>query len=71
MGKIVQEITFNNNYPKLKGEKFARLIAVFNDMTGELLRQKFFKFIYDRKISHKFRDCVKTYLYDFGFRINW
>ena len=37
----------------------------------ELLRQKFFKFIYDRKISHKFRDCVKTYLYDFGFRINW
>ena len=41
MGKIVQEITFNNNYPKLKGEKFARLIAVFNDMTGELLRQKF------------------------------
>lgn len=41
MGKIVQEITFNNNYPKLKGEKFARLIAVFNDMTGELLRHKF------------------------------
>lgn len=37
----------------------------------EFLRQKFFKFIYDRKISHKFRDCVKTYLYDFGFRINW
>ena len=37
----------------------------------EFLRQKFFKFIYDRKISHKFRDCVKTYLYDSGFRINW
>lgn len=37
----------------------------------EFLRQKFFKFIYDRKISHKFRNCVKTYLYDFGFRINW
>ena len=37
----------------------------------EFLRQKIFKFIYNRKISHKFRDCVKTYLYDFGFRINW
>lgn len=39
--KIVKEIKFDNNYPKLKNEKVARLIAVFNDMTGVLLKQKF------------------------------
>lgn len=41
METIIKEIKFDNNYPKLKGEKAARLVAVFNDMSGQLLRQKF------------------------------
>lgn len=38
---IIQEIKFDNNYKKLQGAKFARLVAVFNGMSGELLRLKF------------------------------
>lgn len=39
--EITNFIKFNNKYPKLKGQRHARLIAAFNGMTSELLRNKF------------------------------
>ena len=60
MPAITKEIIFNNSYPKLKKEKFARLIAVFNYMTGALLRQKFPDLcLYDTE-----RDDGRFYLID-------
>lgn len=37
----LKEIEFDNNYPKLHGQKEARLVAVFNDISGRILYNKF------------------------------
>ena len=39
--QITNEITFNNNYPKLHGQKRARLLAVITGFSGELLQKRF------------------------------
>ena len=38
---ITKEIKFNNNYPKLHGQKTARLLAVITGFSGELLQKRF------------------------------
>ena len=40
MSKKIQTISFNNNQPKLHGQEYATLLAVFNDVPGELLHSK-------------------------------
>lgn len=40
MPHVIKEIEFDNNYPKLFGQKHAKLLAVFNDASGELLHTK-------------------------------
>lgn len=41
MPTITNEIEFNNNYPKLHGQKHARLLAVITGFSGELLKNRF------------------------------
>lgn len=38
---IINEIVFNNKYPKLHGQKTARLLAVITGFSGELLQSRF------------------------------
>lgn len=37
----------------------------------ELIRQKVFKFIYNRKFASKFRNKIRNYFSDLGFDISW
>lgn len=39
--EITNDIKFNNNYPKLHGQKRARLLAVITGFSGELLKSRF------------------------------
>ena len=39
--EITNEIVFNNNYPKLHGQKHARLLAVFTGITSDILTNRF------------------------------
>ena len=60
MPKAVQTIKFNNNYPKLFGQNHAQLLMVINDLSGEILKNKFPEFIrYDST-----RDDGKLYAID-------
>lgn len=40
MARIVQQIIFNNEYPKLHNEKYGVLVAVINDISSEILKTK-------------------------------
>lgn len=39
--EINEKIKFNNKYPKLNGQRFARLLAVFTNIEGCLLQSRF------------------------------
>ena len=60
MSKIVKEIKFDNNYPKLFNQKHAKLLMVINDLSGEVLKNKFPSFVYYDSI----RDDGKLYAID-------
>lgn len=48
----------------------AFLIYIFCTLI-EIIRQFIFKFIYNRKLSCRFRNFCKGFLYQIGFNINW
>lgn len=58
----IKKIKFDNNYPKLKNQKQARLIAAFTDVTETILSYKFPDLLlYDTK-----RDDGRYYKIDKG-----
>lgn len=40
MAKVIQQIIFDNEYPKLHGAKYGELVAVINDVCAETLKTK-------------------------------
>lgn len=38
---IIETIKFDNDYPKMYSQRAGRLLAVFNDLSGQLLLRKF------------------------------
>jgi len=62
MSELKNYIMFDNNYPKLHNQKTARLLACFNGITGDVLKEKFDQFL----IYDTFRDDGKFYGVDFS-----
>lgn len=59
MSTVIKEIEFDNNYPKLFGQKYAKLLAVFVGISGERLFKKMPDLMYYDTIRN---DGMRTYI---------
>ena len=71
---LYNKIGFNKEIYRIKSLFYIFMISILIFIVCtiiEFLRQKLFKFIYNRKISCKFRKWYRSYIDSLGIHINW